>query len=673
VLALRPDERVSETRRAPTRRQVSSAFLRGLVVPLYRAAVAQFRAQVLDGSLVPTLVEQYRRRLFHQPGPAEIRSWERSLHTLSADLVQAGLDHVEVLLEYQLPLTSKRADAVLCGVHPRTWQPSYVVVELKQWSEAALLEDALDLCVVPAYGGARLHPGEQVRRYCGHLGDFLATLADLDDPLAGAAYLHNATDRDVQELFALPEDEQGRLFTGQRRGDFLDYLKGRLAPASGADAADRLLSSAVRPSRQLLALAAEEVQRREAFRLQAEQQTAYRLVLRALDRARRGVTKQAIVVVGGPGSGKSVIALSLLGELSRQGRTVLHATGSSAFTQTLRKVAGQRSPRVKAMFRYFNSFGELEPNELDVLLCDEAHRIRATSANRYTRATLRSGAPQVDELLQAARVPVFLLDEHQVVRPGELGSLRQIKEAAARLGIDVECVELDGQYRCGGSRAYESWVLGLLGLQPGGPMAWEGDERFAVQVAESAEQMEAVLRQRQDGGYSARISAGYCWPWGDARADGSLPEDVVVGQWRRPWNNKKDTSVGGAPGRPFWSSDPAGFGQVGCVYTAQGFEYDWSGVIMGPDLVWRGGRWVAQPGRSFDSQVKRASLPDFDRAVRNTYKVLLTRGMLGSVVFSTDEETQELLRRLLEVEAVTAARRTTSTAAGDAAATRFPS
>ncbi|MCA1719807.1 MAG: ATP-binding protein, partial [Actinobacteria bacterium] len=187
--------------------------------------MAQFRAQVFDGSLVPTLVEQYRHRLAHSPSPAEIRSWERSLHTLSADLVQAGLDEVELLLEYQLPLTSKRADVVLCGVHPKTLQPSYVVVELKQWSSASLLGDSLDLCVVPAYGGARLHPGEQVRRYCGHLRDFLGALAGHDDPLAGVAYLHNATDLDVEELFRLPEDEQGRLFTGQRRAEFLDYLK----------------------------------------------------------------------------------------------------------------------------------------------------------------------------------------------------------------------------------------------------------------------------------------------------------------------------------------------------------------------------------------------------------------------------------------------------------------
>ncbi len=437
-------------------------------MPLYRAAVSQFRVQVLDGSLVPTLIEQYRRRVLRQPSPGEVRSWEQSLHTLSADLVQAGLHQVEVLLEHQLPLTSKRADVILCGIHPRTGDPSYVVVELKQWSEARLLEDSRDLCVVPAYGGVHLHPGEQVRRYCGRLADFLASLNDTPDPLAGVAYLHNATSHDVDELFELPQDDWGRLFTGQRRGELLGYLQSRLAAAPGAEAADLLLGSAIRPSRQLLALAAEEVQHRQAFRLQAEQQTAYTLVLRALERARRGARKQAIVVVGGPGSGKSVIALALLGELSRQGRSVLHATGSSAFTQTLRKVAGARAPRVKAMFRYFNQFGELEPNELEVLICDEAHRIRETSANRYTRASARTGTPQVDELLQAARVPVFLLDEHQVVRPGELGSLREIEAAAERWGIDVACVALDGQYRCGAAGRTRRGCFGCSAWRPAG-------------------------------------------------------------------------------------------------------------------------------------------------------------------------------------------------------------
>jgi hypothetical protein len=594
---------------------------------------------------VPQLTEQFRRRIGHSPAPGEVRSWERSLTVLAADLQEAGLDAVEALVEYQLPLTSKRADAVLAGVHPRSGEPSYVVVELKQWTRALPMDGADDVVVLEGMG-ERLHPGEQVRRYCTHLLDFAAVLEEQPKRLAGVAYLHNATDQDVQGLWALPETDHSRLFTGQRRGAFLDYLRTRLAPTGGAVAADELMSSAVRPTKQLLALAAEEVQRREQFTLLDEQQTAYSLVMRAVERARRANSKEVIVVSGGPGSGKSVIALSLLGELSRQGRTVLHATGSSAFTQTLRRVAGHREPRVRGMFKYFNQFVDAERNGLDVLVLDEAHRIRETSANRYTRASLRTGRPQVEELIDAARVPVFLLDQHQVVRPGEIGTVAEIREAAERMGLPSRLVELDGQFRCGGSRAYEHWVLRLLGLEPGGPVRWDGDESFTLELGEAPSPVEQRLRGLLEEGYAARMSAGYCWRWSDP-VDWGLVPDVRIGDWERPWNNKKATSHHGAPGTPYWASDPAGFDQVGCFYTAQGFEYDYSGVILGPDLVWRADHWVARPEFSHDSQVKRGSADEFDRAVRNTYKVLLTRGMRGTWVYSTDGETQELLRSLI--------------------------
>ena len=229
------------------------------------------------------------------------------------------------------------------------------------------------------------------------------------------------------------------IFTGQRRGEFQEFLKTRFSPGhSGAPYADALLASRIAPSKQLLALAADEVQRREMFVLLDEQRDAYNYVLHAVERARRANTKTAVIVSGGPGSGKSVIALSLLGELSRQGRTVLHATGSRSFTQTLRKVAGARAPRVQKMFQYFNSFMAAEPNDLDALILDEAHRIRETSVSRWTRAEHRTGRPQIEELLAAARVPVFLLDEFQVVRPGEQGTVEDIAEHAAAQGLSVE-------------------------------------------------------------------------------------------------------------------------------------------------------------------------------------------------------------------------------------------
>jgi hypothetical protein len=255
----------------------------------------------------------------------------------------------------------------------------------------------------------------------------------------------------------------------------------------------------------------------------------------------------------------------------------------------------------------------------------------------------------VEELIDAARVPVFLLDEFQVVRPGEQGTVEDIEKHAANQGVHVEKVDLDAQFRCGGSEEYVMWVKRLLGLLPGGPIEWTGDPHFEVEVADSPWELEAYLSTKLEGGYSARIAAGYCWPWSDPRKDGSLVPDVQIGDWSRPWNLKGERSVGGAPAAALWATDPAGFGQVGCVYTAQGFEYDYAGVILGPDLVWRDDRWVAVREANRDPDFRnraKVSDLDFDRLVRNVYKVLLTRGMRGVVLHSTDRTTQDHLRAL---------------------------
>lgn len=605
----------------------------------------------LDGSLFLRLVEQFVHMHGHRPGPSEVRSWERSIPVLASALDDAGLGDVEVMLEYALPLNSKRADAVLAGVHPVSGEPSYVVVELKQWGHAEPHEDDPALCHVDAYTRPVLNPIEQVRRYCEYLVNFNGTLAAHPKRVSGVAYLHNATEFGVSGLREIELDDQGQLFTAESRGAFLDYLRARLSGGRpGAKAADELQAGRTAPSRQLMALAAQEVREREQFVLLDQQQVAYRMVLNAVRKAKRSDHKEVVVITGGPGTGKSVIALSVLGEMHRQGVPALHATGSQSFTKTMRKAAGARKREVQDLFKYFNSFMSAEKNTLDVLVCDEAHRIRETSANRYTRAAQRTGKPQIDELIDVARVPVFLLDEHQVVRPGEMGTVSEIQAAADRKGIDCRVVSLEGQFRCGGSDAYLRWVRRLLGLEPGGPVSWEPDGRMQLRVAGSPEEMEAFLQERRvDDRYTARMSAGYCWPWSpEPRPGDPLPADVVIGGWARPWNLRGERAVSGAPPSALWATDPAGFGQVGCVYTAQGFEYDWSGVIIGPDLVWRGDRWVTDRTKSKDPVFTRATADaDVDRLIRNTYKVLLTRGMVGTIVYSTDPETRAKLYALV--------------------------
>jgi hypothetical protein len=571
---------------------------------------------------------------------------------LAQDLADAGVEEAEVLVEYQLPLTSRRVDVVLAGVHPKTGYDSYVVLELKQWSHASLYDSVNSLVSVEHVAGPRLHPAVQVSDYCQFLTDFLGTLSERDATLRGAAYLHNAVDSDIRDLYLTPPTDHSRIFTKQRRGEFLDYLRAQFAPESGAAAADRFLGSAVRPSRHLLTHAAEELKERSRFTLLDEQHIAYDLVLHAVEQARTNDHKRVVIVQGGPGSGKSVIALSILGEVSRQGRSVLHATGSRSFTQTMRRYAGRGSTRLRNLFRYFNSFTSYERNGLDVLICDEAHRIRETSVSRFTpkqvRATSRA---QVEELIAASRVPVFLLDEHQVVKPGELGSVEVITAYASKIGLEVETVSLHDQYRCGGSVAYEKWLLALLGLSEDEPYIWDGDGRFDLRLAGSPEQLEAFLRQQQAAGETARISAGFCWPWSDPLPDGTLVPDVQIGAWARPWNLKGERAVGEAPASAYWATDPRGFGQVGCIYTAQGFEYEWSGVIIGPDLVARGGQLVSRRSESADPAFRRAkrsvSDEEADRLIRNTYKVLMTRGMRGTMVYATDTETRDYLATLI--------------------------
>lgn len=603
--------------------------------------------------LADNLAEQFQFSFGYAPGVSEKRSWARSLPALANTLIDAGLGDIEVLVEYPVPLSSYRVDAMLAGAHPKTGEPSYVLVELKQWTEITPVPDADDLVLVKGMGNvAHLHPVAQVRRYVDHIADFTKSLHGREHRIHGAAYLHNATDFGVQHLFDF--DEESQLFTGSSKSKFQKYLTDRLAPVSGADAADSLHPEEIAPSKQLMKVAAEEIKDRAQFNLLNEQQVAYSLVQRAVKKAKQSDFKEVIVVTGGPGSGKSVIALELLGEMYRNNYTALHATGSKSFTTTLQKVAGRGSTRVQKLFGYFNHFTHVEKNGLDVLLCDESHRIRESSNHRFTPKDKRSNRRQIEELLDAARVPVFLLDEHQVVRPGEMGTVNEIDEAAKAKNLAVRHVSLDGQFRCGGSRAYEEWVLRLLGLMPGGPTPWTGDDHFKVQVAETPQELEAILRSYQGDDYQARMTAGFCWPWSEPVTDDhknfvGLVNDVKLPEWNweHPWNVQGDRTLGGFPSKNLWATDPAGFSQVGCIYTAQGFEYDWSGVIFGPDLVWRDGIWVANKKASKDTVVARAPQEEFESLIRNTYKVLLTRGMQGTVLFSTDAETREMFRSLV--------------------------
>lgn len=584
----------------------------------------------------------------------EQAAWLNSLPALARHLQQLGYGDLDALVEFQLPRSTRRVDVILGGAAPESGGDTYLVVELKQWSAATRYDDAENLVAVNGMGQPQLHPGVQVQAYCNYLVDFLVKLHEFPATVHGMAYLHNATRQRVSHLVAAERKRtyQSMVFTLGEEEKFARYLRMKFAAGRESRAVHRLLASPVRPSRQLLALAAQEIGRRQHFILLDDQREAYELVMRALRWAAAGRRKRVVVISGGPGSGKSAIALSLLATLAEGGHAVAHATGSKAFTLSLQRYAHARDAgphqRTRPLFSFFRDFMNVAPDSVDVLICDEAHRMR----ERSDRNGVSGSMPQVEELIQAAKVPVFLLDDYQVVRPNEVGTVGMIVEAAGRLDLDVDVVNLGAQFRCGGSPRYERWVLHLLGLASSHPYRWLGDDDFYLGVVDSPETMEAVLRQRNAEGMTARISAGFCWDWTKQPQRGRLATDVRIGTWHRPWNAYGNHPPKGVPAGSYWATDPRGFQQIGCIYTAQGFEYDWSGVILGGDLVVRNGRFVSQPNQSKDVAIigtgERPRIAcNADRLIRNAYKVLLTRGLRGCLVYSVDDETQEFLQHLI--------------------------
>ena len=318
------------------------------------------------------------------------------------------------------------------------------------------------------------------------------------------------------------------------------------------------------------------INKRQIFNLIDDQIAAYNSIMHKAKTLSKSASKSAVIVKGGPGTGKSVIALEVMGELMRQGKSVFHATGSSAFTNTLRKIVGSRAQR---LFKFFNSFMVADPNSIDVLICDEAHRVRRTSNSRYTRRNERSNHPQIDELLRVAKLTIFFIDENQVVRPEEIGNIALIKEAAERFSIkneDIAEFELKTQFRCSGSDAYLQWLDKVLGISDAETVGFDARMQFKI-FSTPLEMMDEIRHRNTEKKNSARIVAGFCWPWSKPNSDGSLVADVRIGDFAMPWE-KKDTFWK-------WATDDSGMEQVGTVYTAQGFEYDYIGVIFGNDLT----------------------------------------------------------------------------------------
>jgi hypothetical protein len=616
---------------------------------LYSSTSVEFIRDATRDVIAGKLKDRFEQRFRYTPPASEVRSWQNSLSRMATVLRDADLTDHGVVVELQLPLSSKRLDCMITG-HDRTGHQAAVIVELKQWDEVR--PSPIAGCVETYLGhGQRdvLHPSDQAGSYQRYLLDMNTAFWSEGIRLEACSWLHNMKREDASVLYDADFEALLALnpsFTGDLIPELEEFLNSAVVNGDGIPVMESVLGGKFRPSKRLLDYVARMIDAEPAYVLLDEQKVAFNDILGRVRASRLNDERTVFLIRGGPGTGKSVIAVNLVGELARLGYTVNHATGSKAFTETLRTAVGKRAG---AVFSYYRNYSTADPDGLDVLVLDEAHRVRETSDNRFTKQVNKSGRPQVDELLSAARTTVFFIDDLQVVRPGEVGSTGLIREAAARAGARLVEHELEAQFRCGGSDHFVNWVANLLDLERSPEVMWNPAQEFDFEVVDSPEELEALIRMRHEEGHVARLAAGFCWPWSDPRKDGTLEADVKIGSWSMPWNAKPDAGrlAPGIPKSNNWATEPGGIDQVGCVYTAQGFEYDYAGVIIGQDLVWRPReRWVGRPEYSKDNGVTRklrGSEHSYADLAKHTYRVLLTRGLRGCYAYFEDVATRDFV------------------------------
>lgn len=609
---------------------------------LYEETIERFNEDVMQNCIADRAAEKYRAYYKKNPADSEYRSWAISLAILNNSFHYAGLKDNHIIVEYELPYSSRRVDVLLFG-YDMDGEENIVMMELKQWSNQHVQDAETEGNVVVDYGQFKKeqpHPVLQVQGYYFGLKDFLKIFQEKKSPeLSASVYLHNYSKNKNAILFSPEFSKLIKAFPLFAKEDAVElgrYLKKRLQGGKGQIIYERFARSPIEPCKKLLDHTGEMIRKQQVFNLIDEQIAAYNAIMHKAKQLSKTKQKSAVIVKGGPGTGKSVIALEVMGELLRQGKKVVHATGSSAFTNTLRKIVGVRA---KNLFKFFNSFIITEPNSFDVLICDEAHRIRESSMSRYTPRVQRTDLPQVDELLRVAKLNIFFIDEYQIVRPNEIGGVLMLKKAAKRFGIDDKNIaefELKTQFRCSGSDAYLQWLDHVLDIRD--TEITEFDAKMEFRIFDNPSDMMSEIRNRnREKPNSARIAAGFCWPWSEPKRDGSLVNDVKIDGFERPWERKDQFWK--------WATDDSGMEQVGTVYTAQGFEFDYIAVIFGNDLVFDSvkNKWRAIPENSHDTQIKHNN-SNLTNYLKNVYRVLFSRAHRGVYVYFMDKNTEKYFR-----------------------------
>ncbi len=507
------------------------------------------------------------------------------------------------------------------------------------------------------------HPSQQVKGYHNYLLGFVEIFEEEDAKLIGCAYCPNYDKEKGKGLYDKRYKklvQKYPIYTKEDIEKLADRLKNLLKQGDGFDIFNKFMESPINPSRKLLESASKVIKKESDFNLLDDQIYARNVIIDKVNKAKTDDKKSIIIVRGGPGTGKTVIALHTLAEYAGKKDKkykIFFSSRSKPLIEAIkyRMERGQKAGEVNAriLFTSLNPYipARTDENELDILIVDEAHRIGEKSNHRFTRKEYRTDMPQVEQLIRCAKTSIFFIDDKQIIRGAEIGSTKLIKETAKRLGRKIEEINLKSQFRCNGSDNYLDWLEYVLGHSDKEKIL-KKEDNFDFRIIDSPQKLYKIIKKKDaQKGKSARLVAGYCWGWSkELNEHGEFKKDVKIGDFEMPWETHGNIKAPEGYVRWYeWAYKPEGIKQIGCIYTAQGFEFDYIGVIVGPDIKYDEEKdcLVGDIKGTKDPMLKRDK-ENFDEYVKNIYRVLMSRGMKGCYVYFTDKKVEEYFKRKME-------------------------
>jgi len=545
---------------------------------IYSSSAREFRERVDSNLLTVTIEEAFVRKMGMHPSRGEIRAWNNSMQFMERVIRNSKIaDDCGILIEYNIPATSKRVDFIVTG-QDESGNNNFIIVELKQWDSAQATdrEDVVLACV-GSKEREMPHPSYQAWSYRQHLEDMNEAVHSHRLRSYSCAYLHNYRARQPDPLQSeqyQPIIRKAPLFLSEDTQKLQEFIRKHTGQGNGINLLYLIENGKIRPSKKLIEHIDGLFKGNPEFTLLDEQKVAYESIISA---AKDVTKKKTIIVKGGPGTGKSVISMNALGGLLKKKLNVKfvapNASFRSAMVETLVKHLPKNKGRARVLFAGSGQFYDSPADSFDVLVVDEAHRLKGKGAYMY------QGVNQIEDIIKASKMNVFFIDDYQRIRPDDIGTVEEIKRIARMNGSEVLEYELSAQFRCSGAEGFLNWIDHIFQIRETGNFDGWDQDAFQFVLMDNPHSVYGHIKQKVDEGHKARMLAGYAWNWTDAKdgnPNGEIDDvDIPEHGFKMPWNGRALST---------WAIDERGVEQIGCVHTSQGLEFDYVGVIIGNDL-----------------------------------------------------------------------------------------